>query len=60
VHQCGTCEQDRALLLSALTRLTQVCIDMDLDNQAERPTEEEYLRALADAGAAIKAAGGAS
>ena len=47
-------------LLHALQRLHAVCVAMDLDNQQERPTEDEYQAAMALAAAAIAKATGAA
>jgi hypothetical protein len=38
----------------ALERLHSVCKAMDLEVQAERPTEEEYQRAMAAAESALR------
>ena len=46
--------------LDALRALYQVCVGMDLDNQEERPTEEEYQQVMAEAKRAIDAQGGAA
>lgn len=43
-------------LLGALLKLHRVCVAMDLKNQMERPTEEEYQAAIAGAAAAITSA----
>lgn len=42
-----------ARLLAALRQLHDVCIGMDLENQTERPTEEQYQAAMAAAKKAI-------
>ena len=41
-------------LPKALRELHRVCVGMDLENQMERPTEEEYLAAVAGAEAALQ------
>lgn len=40
--------------MAALDELHRVCVAMDLDRQAERPTEDEYQAALAEAGDVLK------
>lgn len=46
-------------LLDALQALHRVCMAMNLEADHERPTEEAYLQATAQAGAAIASATGA-
>lgn len=43
-------------LLPALRQLHAVCLGMDLENQMERPTEDEYQAAMAAAAAALQVA----
>jgi predicted transcriptional regulator len=40
-------------LRAALRRLHQVCLDMDLEDQMQRPSEEEYQAAMAGAAAVL-------
>lgn len=42
--------------LTALRNLHRVCAAMDLENDCERPTEDEYQAAMADAEAVIGSA----
>lgn len=43
----------RATVARQLRRLVDVCEGMDLEQQNQRPTEDEYQAALADARAAL-------
>lgn len=40
--------------MAALEELHRVCEAMDLENQDERPTEDEYQAAMAEAAAVLK------
>lgn len=44
-------------LLSALRELHRVCASMDLEHEANRPTEAKYIEAMEAAAAAIAKAG---
>ena len=47
-------------MLAALRELHAVCVGMDLENQNDRPTEEQYCATMDAARVAIKAATGAT
>jgi hypothetical protein len=46
-----------AQTVQALEELTRVCLGMDLERQDDRPTEEEYLAAVAQAEEALRGHG---
>jgi hypothetical protein len=41
--------------MAALDELHRVCLAMDCEREDERPTEDEYQAAMAEAGGALKA-----
>ena len=63
VTQALTIENARLIatvhdLLAALRELHAVCVDMDLENQNDRPTEEQYCATMDAARVAIAKATG--
>ena len=60
--ECSSLERAAcaSIWLNALKQLHRVCLDMELENEALRPTTEQYREAMQNAARAIATVGGSA